>query len=391
MTLTALILPTLLACNQGKLQGDCADGQILDADGNCVDETGGTDGGGTDGGGTDGGGDGGDGGGTDGGGDGGTDGGGDGGTDGGTEDCGVGLDDSEPGDGDIGVSLGATVVFFLDDGDPTASVTLETAAGVSVAGSTWLATDDTEAWFQPEGPLSSNTDYVATLDWCGGTDSISFTTLDPGTPVDDLEGNTYLLDLASASWTEPEGAGDLISGFLDLELLVGVTAVTGESIKMVGAVGDGGEQDYCTPTIDFPSADFSENPYFQVGPTDVVFDAGGYSVGLSGFGMAGSFTDDGDAIEEGVVQAELDIRVLAPALGDALGTEDPDELCLYMGFLGIDCESCSGDGEPYCAPLTVEEIDGERLADSLEEITQENCHPMCADSWSNPDCDTSGF
>ncbi|MCK6507555.1 Ig-like domain-containing protein [Myxococcota bacterium] len=390
MILSALLLPTLLACNQGKLEGDCAEGQVLDEDGNCVDDAGdggGTDGGGTDGGGTDGGGT--DGGGTDGGG---TDGGGtDGGTDGGTEDCDVDVDDSAPEDGDTDVALGSTVVFYLDDADPTASVSLATAAGASVAGSTWLANDDSEVWFQPEGPLSSNTEYVATLDWCGGTESVSFTTLDPGTPVDDLVGNAYLLDVAGASWTEPEGAGDLISGFIDLELIVGVSSVTGDSIKMLGAIADAGEQDYCTPTIDFPSADFRENPYFQVGPTDVVFDAGGISAELSDFSMSGYFGDDGDIIEEGVVQAELDVRVLAPALGEVLGTEDPDDLCMYMGFLGIECTTCTGDGADYCVGLTVEEIDGALLGESLATVDQGNCHPMCAESWDNPDCDTSGF
>ena len=395
MTTSLIALTTLLACSSGKLDGDCPDGQVEDADGNCVDDSdgGASDGGSGDGGTADGGSaDGGtaDGGSSDGGS---TDGGS---TDGGSGDGGSGLCDavvtgSAPEEGDNDVRLDSRISFDLSEADPSASITLASLAGSSVAGSTWTADDDHSVWFEASGPLQGATDYVATLDWCGGSETVSFRTQDPGAPVKGLEGRAYNVDLAGATWVEPAGVGDLISGSLTEDLLLQVADVTETTIEMFGALGTGGEQDTCQPTIDFPVADFSENPFFQLGPSDVSFDFAGTLIALNNVKLTGSFNSDGAAIEGGAMSAELDVRNMADLIGDLLGTTDPDDICGLLVFVGAECADCAGDGAPYCLSVRVEDLDAPEIADSLDEITMADCHPDCAASWDNPHCDTSGW
>jgi len=369
----------LLACNHGKLNGDCATDTCIGTS----SDGGATDGGATDGGtGTDGGTM------TDGGTptDGGTV------TDGGGTECPVGLVSSSPADGDTGVDLGVTVKFTLDDADPTASVTLASVDGSSVAGSFGLSSDDTEVWFQADSPLAATTDYVATLDWCGGNDTVLFTTTDPGDPVDSLVGNAYNIDLAGATWVKPAGVGGLLSGYLTAELMLSVSDLTTDTITMFGALGDGtGSQDTCLPTIDFPTADFTANPFFQLGPSDVMLDIGGYSVTMNDFRMSGSFSADASQIEGGTVDAELDARDLVVIFESVLGTSDPDALCGLLSSFGASCEVCSSDSQPYCIAVALEDVQGDLLRFGLDAIDQADCHPDCAASWGNPDCDTSSF
>lgn len=375
-----LLYTTLLACNQGKLGGDCPEGQVLDDDGNCVDEIVGDGGTTSDGGSADGGS-------GDGGGDGGTDGGGDGGTD-----CGVTVSMTSPADGATGVELGALVLFELSDGDPTASLSLATSAGAAVSGTTWLAESNTEVWFQPGGPLASATSYVASLDYCGGVEQITFTTMDPGDPVSELEGQGWSIDLTEATWTEPAGLGGLIAGMLESDLLLGVSAASETSISMYGTLSDSaGSQDTCEPTVDFPAADFRENPYFQLGPTDLPLDLGGVSATLMNLRLGGTFSADASRIEDGELSGQIDMRELGPLFEDLIGTSDAETICTVISGFGAECEACLSDGEETCLSVAIEDIVGNRVTDGVDQITQENCHPDCSASYRNPDCDTSGW
>ena len=107
--------------------------------------------------------------------------------------------------------------------------------------------------------------------------------------------------------------------------------------------------------------------------------------------FSGTFSADKSRIDGGTVTAELDIRVLAPFLGGVLGTTDPATLCSYLSFLGATCSDCTGDGQPYCLPVDIEDVQGTRMSDPLAVVTQQDCYPTCAAIYSNPDCDTSGF
>ncbi len=392
MMTSLLALSALLACSSGKLQGDCPDGQSEDADGNCIDDDGGGDGGSTDGGSGDGGS--GDGGSGDGGsGDGGS---GDGGSgDGGSGDGGSGCDamvlDSSPEDGDSNIALSSRIMFELSDADSTATIAVATTSGTVIPGDTWTEDGDTTVWFEADGPLVSNTEHTAVLSYCAGSEAVSFTTVDPGPPASGLEGNAYDIDLEGATWVEPAGVGTLLSGSLT-ELYLSVTSVSASSIDMIAAVGDGsGSQDTCEPTNAFPPADFTENPFFQLGPADISFDAAGYSVPITDLKLSGQFKSDGSAIEDGTLQGQLDIRDLADLIGDLLGTSDPASICGLLSAFGAECDSCSGDGQPYCLSVLITDIEGPQYVAGIDEIEMADCHPDCSASYSNPHCDTSGW
>ena len=80
-----------------------------------------------------------------------------------------------------------------------------------------------------------------TIDLCGNTPSISFSTSDVGTPLEEdasnLVGNTYFIDLSSAEYSEPPGVGTLLSLYLDMPLLLGVSNVDSTVIDFEAYLG----------------------------------------------------------------------------------------------------------------------------------------------------------
>ncbi|RME21014.1 MAG: hypothetical protein D6798_19110, partial [Deltaproteobacteria bacterium] len=106
--------------------------------------------------------------------------------------------------------------------------------------------------------------------------------------------------------------------------------------------------------------------------------------------ISGTFAADGTAIHGGAIQGEVDVRDLTELVGDLLGTKDPDSICGLLSVFGATCETCSSDGATYCLSVQVEDIDGTETT-GVEEVKDQDCHPLCAASYSNPDCDTSGW
>ncbi len=359
-----LVLSSLLACaNKGSLV-DCPDGQVLDDDGNCVDDgDGGIADGGADGGGTDGG-----------------------------QDCGIAVSFTSPADGETGVDLGTLVRFDLSGADATAGLSLATESGVAVAGTAWLDEGDTQAWFQPAAPLSRATTYVATLDYCAGSHAISFTTTDPGEPVSSLVGRGWSVDLTAATWTEPAALGSLLASYIDANLLLGVSEATSTTISMYGTLADArGAQNTCEPTVDFPTADFRENPYFQLGPLDLALPLGSVTATIENLRLTGRFNADASQIQDGTLQGQVDMRELGVLFQDLIGTSDPTTVCSILSGFGASCVACASDGSVTCLNVAIEDITGRELSGGVDEIDQENCHPDCAASYTNSACDRSGW
>jgi Bacterial Ig-like domain len=371
-TLILTAIPLALACAPGKSGGDT--GAVTD---------GGSSDGGSDGGAT-----------GDGGSDGGTSDGGSG--DGGGEElCDVEVESTVPEDGDSDIYYRSEITFQLSDADETAVITVVSDDGVAADGTTWWDADEPIVYFTPTEGLSPDTDYTATLTYCSGTEAVEFTTSELGTPVedtDDLVGNVYALDLSSARWLEPEGVAEFIKGQLTTSLLVSVESV-GDELELLGAMSEesADSQDVCLPTTDFPAADFSEQPYFQIGPEDLSLSLGGYDAYIRDFELSGAFSSDGDEISEGEIIGQLDIRDIADALGGTLGTTDPAEICGYLIFLGAECATCDSDGEEYCMDVHIDQVDAPLVDESMEVIDQQDCHVDCKASYTNADCDTSGW
>ena len=297
--------------------------------------------------------------------------------------CGVEIDETLPATGQTDWYYRSALSFELSDPDDTAVLSVD-----GVSGTSSLSDDAEMVYFTPDVPLSPNTSYTATLEYCTGSASVDFSTSELGDPVDpdSLVGRTHALDLGSGRIVIPEGVGSLLEGYLDYTIFLGVDSASADSILLVGAVAneeDPTQQDYCTPTLDFPEADFSESPYYVIGPANTTLDVAGYSIEIGELFVSGTYSSDGTWMGGGVLAGSIDTRPLGALLGD---DEEEGAICDLVGGFGVDCENCT-DGEPFClaieiVDMTAEEADGL----SLEVIEMENCHEQCPDSASNSEC-----
>jgi hypothetical protein len=232
--------------------------------------------------------------------------------------------------------------------------------------------------------LAPSTAYTVNISVCdgGANGSAAFTTSSLGAPVTvDLSGSTFVVNLAESRFVQPAGVADLLLGSLENNILVGVSTASDTSIEMIGAIdADGsGVQDYCTPSIPFPTATF-DNPSFQVGPADTTLNVAGVSITINGLSISGAFSADGSYFGGGRLEGQLDARTLAPLLGDLLGVTDPDEVCgLLIGF-GVTCGACDSDGAAYCVDVLADQITATAQGASLVCIDEEDCHSECASS-----------
>jgi hypothetical protein len=113
------------------------------------------------------------------------------------------------------------------------------------------------------------------------------------------------------------------------------------------------------------------------GELEVTFVVGGGEVGgdsapLSTTQLELSFAEDG-TLESLAMEFELDFRTAA--VDEALGADG----CELMMSFGVACEPCSGNGEPECLALRVEDVVATSSAEALAIIGEDECHPDCAD------------
>ncbi len=47
------------------------------------------------------------------------------------------------------------------------------------------------------------------------------------------------------------------------------------------------------------------------------------------------------------------MRNLGAIFAELIGNSDPDEMCSLFVNLGMECEQCHSDGEPYCLPFHI--------------------------------------
>lgn len=290
-----------------------------------------------------------------------------------TATCEVAVTGTDPATGATGVALNATVSFTLSEADATASI----SAGYD--GSTSVSDDGLTLTWTASAPLAAETTYEVTLDWCGGSEVVSFTTVEA---LDiDVGGKTYALELQNASIDEPAGVGGLLAGQLPEFILMEVVSADASAITFMGALAIEGstDQDTCTATIGFPSADFGAAPYFEVGPQDTTLSVAGYSATLYAMELTGSFSSDGSSIEDGTLRGAIDMREVAELLGYA-----PDEACDLLSIFGAACAACPQDGESYCVTLAASQLQGDAV-DGLDliEVADNDC-PGCEDG--EPQC-----
>jgi len=298
-------------------------------------------------------------------------------------DCDVEIDDTIPAHGASDAYYRGDIVFELSDPDPTASISVGGVSGVSV-----LSDDQETVTFTPSAPLNPSTDYTATLDYCGGSPAISFSTSSLGSsPVTSLdEGATYALDFTSGRWVEPAGVGSILEAYLEASMLLSVVNVSGASLDMrfgLGLEEDPEQQDFCQTTTELRGLDYSDAPYFQLGPADLELSIGGVELEFLDFMLSGTFASDYSYIGGAVFAGSIDTRPLGELL---LGEDDPDAVCDLMVGFGVSCVECPGGGD-YCLSVVIQDLVAEEIRDELERVGQADCHDECPDSYDNPDCD----
>jgi hypothetical protein len=281
---------------------------------------------------------------------------------------------ADDGDGDGGTTCANVISStFPEDGSTEAFyrtsvefelLTAETSASISVVGPSGevpgsSAADGASVVWTADGDLEPNTEYTATLTWGCDPATITFSTNEVGdpAPVADLTDNVYALPLTEGRFVEPPGIGDIIGGLLTVSVLIEVTSATETELTMMGALAQEGNpnaQDLCTETIDFPAAaDFSQNPFFTVGPDDTVISVAGFEVAIDNLAISGAFSPSGDKIAGAALSGSIDTRPLVPLVAEGQG--DSGVCDLVAGF-GIQCIDCADGSGAYCLALEVQDM-----------------------------------
>ncbi len=305
-------------------------------------------------------------------------------------DCNVDIDDIAPENNEDDVFYRSNIEVLLDGSDLTASISVEDEDGNPIGGEVQI--DDEVVRFVPIPSLTPDSEHNMTFTWCGGKEQTSFETSELGVPLEsDITGQTFALDLASATWVEPPGIGDMVSGYLDMSLLVGVQSIDGDVIDFIGAMGSEGSdsQDMCMPTIDFEPGDFSNAPDYKVGPADLPISAMGATATIFGMEVSGTIASDGDWMGGVELKGSFDIAEIGPILGEAVGFDlsDPDVACGTIAMLGIECQECPHKEEVHCLSLHLTDIVANGTGEAIVEVSEAYCDDACDERDEHPECD----
>lgn len=265
--------------------------------------------------------------------------------------CDASVQSSSPNDGEDVIGTNATVRVAFDG-----NLLDEGIAFSSDPEASWVwSQDEGVLTLRPELPLEPFTSYSWTAELCGEALTGQFTTRSEGdeTDPDSLADRTFAIDLAKATWVEPENGGDLMAMLFGGVILLGVQSVDGRVIDFITGVGEGEasiQQDPCYETVDFEPVDF-RNPYFGVGPADMPLEVQGQDVILHELQLFGAFDAEGFTILDASLTAQGDLR-------DISGS-DWESTCQLVGQYGLSCVECASDGLSACVNLRVEGIEAD--------------------------------
>jgi hypothetical protein len=263
-----------------------------------------------------------------------------------------------PEDGTGPYALDKPLVFTIEGTASEATVTVTGPDGAEIAGEVTIG-EGTVTW-EPADELPEEATVSWTAQICDVTGAGTFTTgtLGSDVPPEELSDDTFAVDLANATWVQPEGGEDLVEQFFAGAFLIGIQAVTEITLDTIGASGEATasgswQQDPCYATIDFEPVDFTTNPYFVLETDEMRFTVQGIEAIIYDVQITGGLTND--AIVDGTFQGEIDMDDYK----DDLGTSDPcGMLAMYAG---LECVACSWDGEEHCLFLMAEDVEGEEV------------------------------
>ncbi|MFK7927521.1 MAG: Ig-like domain-containing protein [Myxococcota bacterium] len=255
-----------------------------------------------------------------------------------------------------------------------ATLTLVDSSGADVAGAT--AWDSKRLVFTPAAPLAPGASYTATINFeCIGetqNESVTWTVSEVGgvTDLDAVVGSSYALDLKNARYLKPDGLGDLVGQFLTFDILLSVKDHTAGDLDVFGALGvDGqpGKQAPCTETIDFPTADASANPYFELGPQLFEVTVADTEVTIEDLYLSGSFAPDGSYIDGAILSGIIDTRPFASLVEDDPDAPD-DAVCKLAESVEIDCVACPDGSGDFCLELVADSISA--VSDGIDALVE---------------------
>lgn len=280
------------------------------------------------------------------------------------EDCSISVKSTFPEDGATDAYYRQAIEFVLTAEDPTAWIEMDLAGTPGARDKTIL--------YQPTAPLETDTTYVATLHWCGGEHTISFSTSSLGSTLVDTsgpEGRTYAWSFEDARLAEPTGIGSLLAeSFRDATQLLGVLDIdAGEMSIRFGRTPENepDRQDACGLTTDVEAT--LDGPYFSTsGPFDLQGVTAGYPIIIESARMEATFAPDASYFGGGVLTGDIDTRAF-----DSIVEEDAEEgaVCELAPAFGVECTACPETGEPYCLAVVVDSILGEEVDVEVVEVT----------------------
>lgn len=249
---------------------------------------------------------------------------------------------------------------FHDRALPSLSLTLDADRSAVAFAAAWDDGVDSVV-LTPDAPLQPSSGYTLTVDACDQTWAVPFTTGTYGSGVDagpeSLVDRTWVLEMGRVAWTEPEGAGDLMSVFFTDPLLIGVTRYEAGVIDLLVGMGDFTDLDGFIQlkgqgTWDVPDVALSDAGWFTGQAESIVFRYQGVEVPVHGFALQGTFAPDGSSIGGASIQGLVDTRTI-PLL---FNLDQPDFICTtYAADYGLECTLCPDD-ELLCLDLKGEDV-----------------------------------
>jgi len=252
-------------------------------------------------------------------------------------------------------------VVFSDSAQSATFDLLADESGAEVSTTVSWGDGNLIATITPDDPLSGAADYTLTATHCGESQASNFTTSEYGQPVeggaDALVGLTSAVLFGDVNFTQPENIGMLLGLYMDIPVLVGVTAAENGLIDVVAGLGyfdavTGYGQRMNEPTWDLGSVDLEGDVFFSATAEMVDLGSDGVSIPVSDFHMEGSFAPDGTHFSGGLLNGLVDTRHMSTLFSSSDPYYDCTDLVRPFGVYCVECP----DEEEFCLFLQGEDI-----------------------------------
>ncbi len=172
-------------------------------------------------------------------------------------------------------------------------------------------------------------------------------------------GNTYVLTIPPANWTQPADIGGDIGAFVP-QFLIGISQSSGDTMSVMMGTAMNGVQETCNVTTQV-TADGSGYPNATITvpalPLHIVNTVSGVVVDTTvrNFTLTNVLPNGSTVAKNGGLSAVLDISELYPLFNQIpTSVRTPDGVCKALATANATCAACPTSGQPYC--LTLEAV-----------------------------------